>query len=119
MKCRSSADPRAVRERPAERHADVCLPARDHRDRQPDARPADGGADIVSARFNPLSTQDDVAAALVTTSGSPSSAINGEDNVTYYRHLNAALDNKPHLTMDDGADLVARSTRTAASCSAV
>jgi adenosylhomocysteinase len=55
---------------------------------------------------NPLSTQDDVAASLVTHFEIPVYAIKGEDNVTYYRHINAALDHKPHMTMDDGADLV-------------
>ncbi len=65
-----------------------------------------GGADIVLTASNPLSTQDDVAASLVTHSEIPVYAIKGEDNVTYYKHLNAALDHKPNLTMDDGADLV-------------
>jgi adenosylhomocysteinase len=55
---------------------------------------------------NPLSTQDDVAASLVTHDEIPVFAIKGEDNVTYYKHINAALDHKPHVTMDDGADLV-------------
>ena len=66
----------------------------------------DGGADIVLTASNPLSTQDDVAAALVNQYEIPVYAIKGEDNVTYYKHLSAALDHKPHLTMDDGADLV-------------
>jgi adenosylhomocysteinase len=65
-----------------------------------------GGADVVLTASNPLSTQDDVAASLVTHDEIPVFAIKGEDNVTYYRHINAALDHKPHLTMDDGADLV-------------
>ncbi len=65
-----------------------------------------GGADIVLTASNPLSTQDDVAASLVTHFEIPVYAIKGEDNVTYYRHINAALDHKPHMTMDDGADLV-------------
>lgn len=65
-----------------------------------------GGADLVLTASNPLSTQDDVAAALVSQFEIPTFAIKGEDNVTYYRHINAALDHKPHLTMDDGADLV-------------
>ncbi len=65
-----------------------------------------GGADIVLIASNPLSTQDDVAAALVTYDEIPVYAIKGEDNETYYEHIHAALDHKPHLTMDDGADLV-------------
>ncbi len=65
-----------------------------------------GGADVVLTASNPLSTQDDVAASLVRMMRSRSIAIKGEDNVTYYKHLNAALDHKPHITMDDGADLV-------------
>jgi adenosylhomocysteinase len=65
-----------------------------------------GGADIVLTASNPLSTQDDVAAALVNHFEIPTFAIKGEDNVTYYKHLGAALDHKPQMTMDDGADLV-------------
>ncbi len=65
----------------------------------------DGGADLVLCASNPLSTQDDVAAALVEY-GVPVNAIRGEDEKTYYRHINTALDTKPHLTVDDGADLV-------------
>ena len=65
-----------------------------------------GGADVVLTASNPLSTQDDVAASLVTHFEIPVYAIKGEDNVTYYRHINAALDHKPQMTMDDGADLV-------------
>jgi adenosylhomocysteinase len=65
-----------------------------------------GGADIVLTASNPLSTQDDVAAALVSQFEIPTFAIKGEDNATYYKHLRAALDHKPHVTMDDGADLV-------------
>jgi adenosylhomocysteinase len=65
-----------------------------------------GGADIVLTASNPLSTQDDVAAALVNQYEIPTYAIKGEDNVTYYKHITAALDHKPHITMDDGADLV-------------
>ncbi len=64
------------------------------------------GADVVLTASNPLSTQDDVAAALVTVFEIPVFAIKGEDNQTYYQHLNAALDHRPNLTMDDGADLV-------------
>jgi adenosylhomocysteinase len=66
----------------------------------------DGGADLVLTASNPLSTQDDVAAALVSIYEIPTYAIKGEDNVTYYKHISAALDHKPHMTMDDGADLV-------------
>jgi adenosylhomocysteinase len=65
----------------------------------------EGGADVVLCASNPLSTQDDVAAALVDY-GIPINAIKGEDEKTYYKHINTALDNKPQLTVDDGADLV-------------
>ena len=65
-----------------------------------------GGADVVLCASNPLSTQDDVAACLVAQYEVPVFAIKGEDNETYYRHISAALDHEPHLTMDDGADLV-------------
>ncbi len=65
-----------------------------------------GGADITLVASNPLSTQDDIAAALVKNHGLKVLAIRGEDNKTYYRHLNQALQNKPHITMDDGADLI-------------
>jgi adenosylhomocysteinase len=65
-----------------------------------------GGADIVLTASNPLSTQDDVAASLVSHDEIPTYAIKGEENVTYYKHIRAALDHKPHITMDDGADLV-------------
>ncbi|GAB1421251.1 adenosylhomocysteinase [Anaerolineales bacterium] len=65
-----------------------------------------GGADVVLTASNPLSTQDDVAASLVVHDEIPVYAIKGEDNETYYKHLEAALDHKPHITMDDGADLV-------------
>jgi len=67
---------------------------------------AAGGADVVLCASNPLSTQDDVAAALVAYEEIPVYAIKGEDNQTYYSHLGAALDHNPHITMDDGADLV-------------
>ncbi len=66
-----------------------------------------GGADLVLCASNPLSTQDDVAASLVADYGIPTYAIKGEDGVTYYKHLEAAIAHKPNLTMDDGADLVA------------
>src|SRR4030042_763216 len=65
----------------------------------------EGGADLVLCASNPLSTQDDVAAALVEY-GIPTNAIKGEDETTYYRHIDIALDHKPQLTVDDGADLV-------------
>jgi adenosylhomocysteinase len=65
----------------------------------------EGGADVVLCAANPLSTQDDVAAALVKD-GIPVNAIKGEDEKTYYKHINTALDNKPNLSVDDGADLV-------------
>jgi adenosylhomocysteinase len=65
-----------------------------------------GGADLVITASNPLSTQDDVAAALVNIYEVPTFAIKGEDNVTYYKHITAALDHAPQVTMDDGADLV-------------
>jgi adenosylhomocysteinase len=66
----------------------------------------DGGASVVLCASNPLSTQDDVAATLVRDYGIPVYAIKGENNEVYYSHLAAVLDHKPHLTMDDGADLV-------------
>jgi adenosylhomocysteinase len=66
----------------------------------------DGGADVVLCGSNPLSTQDEVAASLVRDYGIPTYAIKGEDNATYYAHISAALDHKPQITMDDGADLV-------------
>ena len=65
-----------------------------------------GGAQVALCASNPLSTQDDVAAALVEHLGISTFAIRGEDTDTYYRHINMALDQKPHITMDDGADLV-------------
>ncbi|MEE8419667.1 MAG: adenosylhomocysteinase [Dehalococcoidales bacterium] len=65
----------------------------------------DGGADLVFCASNPLSTQDDTAAALVEY-GIPTYAIKGEDETTYYKHIDAALDHRPQITVDDGADLV-------------
>ncbi|MBP1768884.1 MAG: adenosylhomocysteinase [Candidatus Aminicenantes bacterium] len=65
-----------------------------------------GGAEVALCASNPLSTQDDAAAAMVKDFGIPVFAIKGEDHKTYYRHLNQALDHKPQITMDDGADLV-------------
>ena len=66
----------------------------------------DGGADVSLCASNPLSTQDDVAAALVNEFGIATFAIKGEDNDTYYRHIDAVLDQHPQITMDDGADMV-------------
>src|SRR6187431_1878105 len=65
-----------------------------------------GGADVVLCASNPLSTQDDVAAALVAEYDVSVFAIKGEDNDTYYAHIEAAVDHKPHFTMDDGADVI-------------
>lgn len=65
-----------------------------------------GGADVLLNASNPLSTQDDVASALVKNHKISVFAIKGEDNKTYYKHINAALDHRPQITMDDGADLV-------------
>lgn len=66
-----------------------------------------GGAEVALSASNPLSTQDDIAAALVSHYEMPVYAIKGEDNATYNSHLQAVLDIKPHITMDDGMDLVA------------
>jgi adenosylhomocysteinase len=65
-----------------------------------------GGAEVRLCASNPLSTQDDVAASLVKDFGIPVFAVRGEDKATYYRHIHSALDLKPHLTMDDGADTI-------------
>ena len=65
-----------------------------------------GGAEVVLCASNPLSTQDDVAAALVDEYGIGTFAIKGEDHDTYYQHLEAAIDHRPHVTMDDGADVI-------------
>ncbi len=67
---------------------------------------AAGGADVVLVASNPLSTQDDVAAALVEDAGVRVLARRGEDADTYYRHIDAAIDHAPHITMDDGADVI-------------
>ncbi|MBI4358839.1 MAG: adenosylhomocysteinase [Candidatus Omnitrophica bacterium] len=67
-----------------------------------------GGADCVLCASNPLSTQDDVAASLVKDFGIPVFAIKGENHSTYYRHIRRALEHKPNITMDDGADLVSQ-----------
>jgi adenosylhomocysteinase len=66
----------------------------------------DGGAELVLCGSNPLSTQDDVAASLIRDYNIPTYAIKGEDNDTYYAHIKAAIEHKPQITMDDGADLV-------------
>ena len=65
-----------------------------------------GGAEVALCGSNPLSTQDNVAAALASELGVPTFAIRGEDTETYYRHIHQALDQRPHITIDDGADLV-------------
>ncbi|MCX5637168.1 MAG: adenosylhomocysteinase, partial [Planctomycetota bacterium] len=65
-----------------------------------------GGANVVLCASNPLSTQDDAAASLVADYEIPTFAIKGEDRDTYYRHIQSALDFEPHITMDDGADVV-------------
>src|SRR4029079_17365825 len=65
-----------------------------------------GGADVVICASNPLSTQDDVAAALVAEYGIGTFAIKGEDHDTYYEHIYAAVDHRPQITMDDGADVI-------------
>ncbi|MBQ9068007.1 MAG: adenosylhomocysteinase, partial [Eggerthellaceae bacterium] len=67
-----------------------------------------GGAEVVLCASNPLSTQDDTAAALVQHYGVDVHAIKGEDTETYYRHVDAVIDSQPHITMDDGADVVGR-----------
>ena len=67
----------------------------------------DGGADIAMCASNPLSTQDDVAAAMVSEYEIPTFSIRGEDNDTYYDHLSKVCDFEPNMTMDDGADMVA------------
>ncbi len=65
-----------------------------------------GGADVALCASNPLSTQDETAAALVDRYGAEVHAINGEDNETYYKHITTAVDKHPHITMDDGADVI-------------
>ena len=67
-----------------------------------------GGADVVACASNPLSTQDDTAAALLQHYGVRTYAVKGEDTETYYRHIDCAIDHQPHITMDDGADVVGR-----------
>ncbi|KUK13372.1 MAG: Adenosylhomocysteinase, partial [bacterium 42_11] len=66
----------------------------------------EGGADVYLCASNPLSTQDDVAAALVSIYDIPVFAVRGEDRERYYSHIKAVLSKKPHITMDDGADLI-------------
>ncbi|MFA5144123.1 MAG: adenosylhomocysteinase [Candidatus Omnitrophota bacterium] len=75
----------------------------------------EGGAEVVICASNPLSTQDDVAASLVKDYKIPTFAIKGEDNKTYYSHINRVLDTKPNITMDDGADLVSTVQKSRAS----
>src|SRR5215468_8840805 len=65
-----------------------------------------GGADVRLCASNPLSTQDEIAAALVKHDGIPTFAIKGEDSKTYYQHIQSAIGHKPQITMDDGADVV-------------
>ena len=72
----------------------------------------EGGADVVLCASNPLSTQDDVAASLVKDFKIPTFAIKGENNKTYYSHINSVLDMEPNITMDDGADLVSTVQKT-------
>ena len=71
-----------------------------------------GGAELALCASNPLSTQDDVAAALVSHYGVPTFAIKGESTEVYYQHINAALDHRPRITLDDGADLVSELHKT-------
>ena len=71
-----------------------------------------GGAELVLCASNPLSTQDDVAAALMKHYGVPTFAIKGESTEVYYQHINAALDHRPRITLDDGADLVSELHKT-------
>jgi len=66
----------------------------------------DGGADVVLCASNPLSTQDDIAAVLVAEEGIGVYAVHGEDNEIYYKHIHAAIDHRPSITLDDGADLI-------------
>jgi hypothetical protein len=99
--------PRALRARPPARRACASARASTSRPRrQPDAHAQAGGAEVVLAASNPLSTKDDVAAALVAEYGIATFARRGEDRDTYYAHLNAVADTHPQLTMDDGCDLV-------------
>ncbi len=91
----------------AQRHQGVCMFACDQRNSRADAHAAGRRRryrDLCAS--NPLSTQDEVAASLVANDEIPTYAIKGEDNATYYKHLNAALDHHPQMTMDDGCDLV-------------
>ena len=75
-----------------------------------------GGADLAICASNPLSTQDETAAALAGEYGIPTYSIKGEDNETYYQHINAALDHRPQITLDDGADLVSTLHRAVPTC---
>ena len=102
----AGGDPRALRAEPAARQLPrLGLPARDDGDGEP-ADAQGGGADVVLCASNPLSTQDDVAAALVDEYDIAVFAIKGEDNDTYYAHIEAAVDRKPQITMDDSADVI-------------
>ena len=99
---------RFASEKTARRPLGRGLPARDHRDCQLDADARRRRRTIALCASNPLSTQDATAAALVHHYGISVYARCGEDNETYYRHIDSVLDRGPHLTMDDGADLVSR-----------
>ena len=106
LHARPRADPRPLRRRKAaRRRAHRRVPARDDRDGESDAGPQAGGAEIALCASNPLSTQDDVAAALCDYE-IPTFAIKGEDNETYYTHIESVIATKPQMTMDDGCDLV-------------
>src|SRR6476469_64330 len=97
---------RFVRERPFERlRVGMCLHVTTETANLARTLMA-GGAEVALCAANPLSTQDETAAALVDRYGAEVHAINGEDNDTYYRHINAAVDKHPHITMDDGADVI-------------
>ena len=101
-------DPRALRARSSRSPATGSRPACTSRPRPRTSMRTlkAGGADVVLCASNPLSTQDDVAAALVDEYDIAVFAIKGEDNDTYYEHIEAAVDHKPQMTMDDGADVI-------------
>ena len=104
---RPASDPRTFQEREAAQgFACFGLSARHHRNSQSDGHTSRRRCRFVLTASNPLSTQDDVAAALVNQLEIPTFAIKGEDKATYFKHIRAALEHKPHMTMDDGADLV-------------
>ncbi len=103
----AASHPREVRERTAAPGPEIGgLPPCHLGDGQSDARAARRRAEIRLCASNPLSTQDEVASSLVKDYGIPTYAIKGEDNDSYYKHILSVLENKPHFTMDDGADLV-------------